>query len=113
MSRFATQFARTGAPSLVRQFGESIVYYAGGGNAGRTIYALIERNVAVETSTGTTAQEIVVRVRNDATHGISATEINDKKDQVFVSLVVGGTPERRQITRINDDANGLVRFMVR
>lgn len=112
-TRFAAQFARTGAPSLVRQFGEPLIYYRRGGNVARLISGIVERNVAVESSTGTTSQEILIRVLDNSTTGISATEVNDQTDEIAVPLVTGGTAVRRQVTRVNDDSNGFIRFMVR
>lgn len=112
-TRFAQQFKRTGAPSLLRQFAEPIVYYPGGIADGRSIDAIVTRGVEVVSETGQVAYAIVVRVLDDATLGISATEIDDGRDVVLVALNTGGTPERRQITRTKDDSNGMVRFMVR
>lgn len=111
---FAQLFSRTGAPNLVRQFGETITYYPLGAGSGRTITAKVERRVEVLAEAGDqTAQSLIITVRDDATYGISATEINDGSDEVSVSLITGGTPERRQITHVFDDSNGLVRFQVR
>lgn len=113
-TRFAQLFSRTGAPNLVRQFGEQITYYANGSGTGRTIWAIVERNVEVPPELGEqTAQALMIRVRDDSTYGISATEIDDGRDEVSVALDTGGTAERRQITSTVDDSNGMVRFMVR
>lgn len=113
MSRFSQLFSRTGAPNLVRQFGETITYYADGGDAGRSITAKVERNVAAPAETEQAGPSLVVTVLDNSTTGISATEIDDGGDEVSVALVAGGTAERRQITRVIDDSNGLVRFQVR
>lgn len=110
MSRFRSQFKRGGSVSLVRQFGETITYIPSNG-IGRSIQAIIERNVA--TPIGTTANEIICRVLDDAVLGISSTEINDGRDKVCLSLTMGGTEEIREITRMDDDSNGMVRFTVR
>jgi hypothetical protein len=113
MSRFAQQFARAGGPSLVHQFGDSIVYYPQGVSSGRTIQAMIQRGVEVVGEAGQVSYAIQVRVLDNATTGISATEIDDGRDTVSIPLIEGGTAEVRQITRMTDDSNGLVRFMVR
>ena len=113
-TRFAQQFARTGVASLLRQFGELITYYPAGGSTGREIMAIVERDVAVVSEIdGQVSKQTICRVENSATTGISSTEIDDGRDEVALPLKVGGTAERRQLTRKIGDANGFVRFMVR
>lgn len=113
-TRFAQQFKRAGVPSLVRQFGESIVYYPQGVIAnGRTIQALVERGVEVVSETGQVSYALRVRVYNDTTLGIGATEIDDGRDTVSIALITDGPATVRQITRMTDDSNGMVRFLVR
>lgn len=113
-TRFAQQFARAGAPSLVDGFGESIVYFGVGSVSGRCIDAMIERDVEVPSETGDqVVQALVVRVLDDCTLGISSTELNDGGDEVSISLKVGGPATRRQVGRRIQAANGLVRFLVR
>ncbi len=109
MSRFASQFRRSGAVALVRQFGETVVYYAQGAGDGRPIQGIVTRGQAV----GGTAQQIDVDVIDSATLGISATEINDSTDQIEVALVEGGARQRREITFVPDDSNGMLRLRVR
>jgi hypothetical protein len=76
--------------------------------------AIVERDVAVPSETGDqVAQAIIVRVLDNATSGISALEIDDGRDKVSLPLRVGDSPQQRNITRRMDDANGVVRFMVR
>jgi hypothetical protein len=98
----------------VREFGEPITYFPNGGSVGRCIDAIVERDVNVPSETGDqVAQALVIRVLDNCTTGISALEINDGKDAVSVPLKTGGTPTRRVIARKIDDANGMVRFLVR
>lgn len=110
-SQFRNQFRRSAAPSLVRQFGEEVLYYPRGGSVCRTIKAIVERSE--ELVENGIAQMVMVRVINDCTLGISATEIDDGRDEVAVALIEGGSLERRQIVRMTDDSNGMVRFRVR
>jgi hypothetical protein len=113
-SRFAQQFSRAGAPSLVSQFGESITYYPQGVIAnGRPIDAIIERNVEVVNESGLVSYAIIVRVLDHAVKGILSTAIDDGRDTISVSFIPDGIAEVRQITRMTSDANGMVRFMVR
>ena len=112
-SRFRNQFRRAGGPSLVSQFGEDVTYYPlGSDGCGRAIKAIVERAEEV-LETGAVAQMVMVRVVNDATIGISATEINDGRDEIAIALTEGGTVQRRHIVRMTDDSNGMVRFRVR
>lgn len=111
-TQFATQFRRTGAPGLLRQFGESIVYYpVGSTDDARTITAIVERSEEVVGEQVT--QVIRCRVLDDTTLGIGSREINDGRDQVAVADVPDGAQKRREITRMEDDSNGMVRFKVR
>lgn len=111
-TRHATRFSRTGAPILVREFGETIIYYPGGStDDARNIQAIVERGE--ELVDGQVTQAILCRVIDDTTLGIGSLEINDGRDQVAVADVSGGTRKRREITRMTDDSNGMVRFKVR
>lgn len=111
MSRFRSQFKRGGAVSLVRQFGEWITYYSRGAD-GRRIQAIVARSVEVGPA-GVPAQLITCSVIDDADIGISATEIDDGRDEILISLEQGGEAQRREITLMDDDSSGMVRFRVR
>ena len=110
MSRFRSQFKRGPAVSLVRQFGETITYYPLG-NGGRSIQAIVTRGQ--EVLNGIVAQLITCSVLDDATLGVSSSEIDDGRDQVGIALEQGGEVLRREITLLDDDSNGMVRFRVR
>ncbi|MEM1224607.1 MAG: hypothetical protein AAGJ40_02860 [Planctomycetota bacterium] len=110
---FSRQFSRTGAPLLMRQFGEDLVYWANGATAGRGIKAIVERDVDVIAETGeVTAHATVVRVQNHNRCGISSVEIDTGGDAVDVSLRIGEPATRRQIVQVLSTANSIVRFMV-
>ena len=111
-TRFAQQFKRTGVPMLLRQLGESVTYYAGGTGAGRAVSALIERDVQVITDEGVPALQTFITVTNDATIGISSTEIDTGRDKVSFSLRIGESPQIRQIATVASTDNGRVRFEV-
>lgn len=112
MSRFASQYRRSGAPALVRQFGETVIYYARGVGDGRTIQGIVTRGQSVG-PTGHTAQQIDIEVIDSAAIGISASEVDDGCDQIGVALIQGGDLQRREITLVPDDSNGMVRLRVR
>lgn len=111
-TRFAQQFSRLGVDSLLRQFGESITYYAEGAGSGRSITAMIQRDVSVVDESGQViSQATVMRVKDDSTYGISATEI-DTIDEVSFELRVGETAQRKVIAKVLGTDNGFVRFEV-
>jgi hypothetical protein len=109
----ATRFQRNSFRLLLREMGEPLTYYADGGVSGRPIDGIVERNVEVPSGNGDVAQALIIRVLDSLTEGIAASEIDDGQDDISVPLKAGGTAERRRISRFIDDANGVVRFMVR
>lgn len=111
-SRFALQFTRSGVPGLMRQFGEPVTYYASGTGSGRAIQAMIERDVQVITDQGIPALQTLVTVKDDATLGISATEIDTGSDTLGIALRVGESAQIRQIVRVVSTENGQVQFEV-
>ena len=75
--------------------------------------AIVERGTfEVISETGdVTSQAIVVKVRNDSTYGISATEIDTGGDELNVAIRAGGTAQRRAIVRVLSDNGAFVRFL--
>lgn len=113
-TRHATRFKTSSFRLLLREFGETITYFAGGAGAGLSIEAIVERDVEVPSETGDqVALALVLRVLDSATEGISSASINDGGDEVSVAFIPDGTLQRRRIARTIDDANGVVRFLVR
>jgi len=101
VTRFASQFKRTAAPNLLRQFGECVTYYANGSTSGREIMAIVERD----------APEFTIRVRNSDRDGIGSDEIDTGGDELGFSLRVGDAAVRRSIVRLLDDSNGMTRVV--
>jgi hypothetical protein len=116
-TRFAQIFKRTGARNLLAQFGESegIVYYPRGSGSPRSISAIVTRNNPdiISEVGDVISQYLFVRVLNDETSGISATEIDSGIDMVDVALRTDGHRERRPIVKVTDTSGGMVRFIVR
>lgn len=99
---------------LLREHGEPVTYFPFGSVTGRSITAIVERNVEVPSESGDqVSYAIICRVLDDETDGILATEIDDGRDEISLPLITGGPAKRRSITRTMDDANGAVKFMVR
>lgn len=111
-TRFATQFARTGAVNLSLQFGETIEYYNRAGDPVRVVQAMIDRNVEVISEAGVPGHATIIRVQDDSTSGITSTEIDTGGDEVAYARRVGEDRKRRAVVRVESTENGLVRFMV-
>lgn len=114
MNPLATLFKRSAAPLLLGTMGETVTYYAEGGVSGRSITALVERGifeVPQETGEQVTAS-LSIRVYNDSTTGISATEIDTGLDEIGAALRDGAAESRRRIVRVISDANGMLRLLV-
>jgi len=113
-TRHATRFKRDSFRLLLREHGETITFFADCAGRSREIQAIVERNVEVPSESGDqVALAIVIRVLDSSTEGISATEIDDGKNEISVPLKEGATASRRFIGRRINDANGVVRFVVR
>lgn len=113
-TRFAQHFKRTAVPNILRQFGETVVYFAGGIGAGREITAAVVRDpLAIIAEIGEVlTNAMIVRVTNDATLGMLVTDIDTGRDRLRVPLEVDGDPQIRSVVRILSDANGFVRLLV-
>lgn len=112
-TRFASQFKRTAVPNLVRQFGESIVYYASG-SSGRPVNAIVVRDpnaILAEIGEALTGA-MIIRVSNSLIDGINALTIDTGTDRVEVAMIADGDKELRSIVRVLSDANGFLRFLV-
>lgn len=110
---FARQFKRTGVPNLLRQFGETVAYYAGGAGTGRSIKAIVERSpMAGITAAEFASQAITVRVANQEGCGISSSEIDTASDEISVSLRVGADAQRRSVSRVMSDNGGFLTLVV-
>lgn len=112
-TRFSQRFSRTSAPSLVREFGETVTYYPAGGGASRSIQAMVDRESIRFVGPGEAqVQQITVRVRNHATLGILSDLIDTGGDAVALPLRVGESAVQRSIVRVLSTENGLVEFVV-
>ena len=94
------------------EFAETVVYYAGGGSVGRAIKAVIERDVQTITDQGIPALATFINVANDATLGITSTEVDTGRDKLSVSLRLNETAQLRQIIQVTDTDDGMIRFEV-
>jgi hypothetical protein len=113
-TRFAQHFKRTSVPNILRQFGETVVYFAGGIGSGKEIEATVVRDpLAIIAEIGEVlTQAMIVRVTNDAVLGMLVTDIDTGRDRIRVPLESDGNPEVRSVVRILSDVNGFVRLLV-
>ena len=114
MTRFATQFAGTGARNLIKQFGETVGYYNAAGGPVRNVSAIVERreSVIIAEVGDLNGQFVIVRTLDDSTDGIASSELNTGGDEISVALRVGTTAERRSVARVLNNDNGMTRVLV-
>ena len=112
-TQFGKRFKRSGGRRLTRRFGEKVSYFKLDIEAGRKITARVERDgIEAISVSGTNSKAIIVTVIDCKCDGITAKELNTGGDELLVAVEVGDEPQRRTITRLLSDANGLVRFLV-
>lgn len=112
MTTFDERFAARGAPRLLDEFGETVVYKPSGG-APRTITAMVTRNPPEEIADGVRVNDLIVEVYNDATTGIVAASVKPGQDTLFVSDITGGAARDKSILSVLDSTGGMVRLLVR
>ena len=112
-TRFASLFKRTGTANLLRQFGETVLYYPCGPET-REIQAIVIRDMAaiIAAVGDVVGQSLILRVKNDSVEGISSTEIDTGTDRIYVALEADGEQTIRTIVQVLGDSNGFVRFLV-
>jgi hypothetical protein len=95
-------------------FAETVTYYPDGDlEAGREIAAIIDRDIqSIDPVENVLGFVTMVRVYDDSTRGISATEINTHRDKLGIAMRVGESQRVRQITRVVSTEHGSVRFEI-
>ena len=98
---------------MIRQFGESIEYYASG-SSGRSVDAIVVRDpIAILAEIGEALTgAMIVRVSNSNVDGINANTIDTGTDRVEIALTADGDKEMRSVVRVLSDSNGFLRFLV-
>ena len=94
------------------EFAETVTYYANGIGQGRSIKAVVERDVQQITDQGLPALATFVNVANHATLGILGTEVDTGVDTLGVSLRYGESAQIRQIVYVEDVDDGMLRIQV-
>ena len=88
-------------PAMMHSFGETVSYTPAGGEA-REITAAVRRQPPgpVEGMPAGRGPQLTIAVANDATTGISSSELDTGGDTVTVAVRVGQTPKVRAIVGI-------------
>lgn len=103
----------TGAPTLVYQFGEPVTYFPQGAEPGRSIRAIVERDVATVDEAGEVlAVKTFVGIIDSATDGIAVTEFDSGRDKISFPFRLGEDPTTRQMVRVGTTSIGLIRYEV-
>lgn len=95
------------ATEAIRLLDSETVVYAPVVGEARSISALVDREVAVETPTGPVLTTLV-RVRNDATLGIASTQVDTGGDTIACAVKRGDTAQARRITQIVHQCAGML-----
>lgn len=107
--RFHQQFSRHAAPTLIREFGEPLVYQSRRGWV-REVQAIVERDTEVFGGTGdVVVYDMVIRVLDTAA-GIRQVEIDTGGDKIAIGLREDEDLQYRAVSRLLSTENGLVRF---
>ena len=95
-TRFDSHFAAAGFPSLLDNFGESILYVPYGG-ALRYVTAIVEREPpsVFDASGNAVFPKASIRVYNSTRSGIASSEVDIGKDEIEMYLKVGDTSVQR------------------
>lgn len=105
------QFLTIGLAAQFARFGEAAQYLKHGVETPRDITVIVDREPPEDLAAapGVPTPRIELHVRNDATHGIAATELNRGADQVSFAWRLGGEVKTYQIGRLmRQDAGVLV-----
>ena len=98
-------------------FAESVTYYPhrfGTAATPRVINAVVVRNqVAVFNPDEQIVPEFEVRVSNDATTGISSSELNTGGDMIKLAVRIGQTAEKRSVQYLTEHDDGMLVLICR
>lgn len=92
-------------------FAEAVTYWARGSNTGRSINAVVSREQIVGFDADNNQVNIAawqVHVANDASTGISSTELNMGGDQIAFPPRDGQTAVRKSITQLLIQDHGML-----
>jgi hypothetical protein len=92
-------------------FAESVTYRKRDGTT-RSIFAVVAREPVEQTSAGA-KRSVRVEVRNDATLGISMSELDRGTDEIQVAADAGGTAYWMRVASVETSDSGTVRMILR
>ena len=114
-SVFDTRFARSGFVRLLRHHGETVTYLPAAGGS-RSLTAIIDREppTIYDASGNAVTAEFMVRVHNDSTIGISASELDTGGDGIeLLEHSSDTTPVRKTILKMVSQDGGVVVLALR
>lgn len=113
MSVYSDMMADAGLPMLMDGVGESLTVYPDGVTA-RVVNGFVERNPP-EPLDGADAlsPRLVITLANNATTGMTASEVNTGLSTVSIAAKPGGSATTRPIVSIIDQDAALIRVGVR
>ncbi len=109
VSQFDRTFKRSGFPGLKKQFSEPIVYYLAA-LPSRSLDAIIERGPPAfyDAAGNVVLPSFIVRMDNDATSGVLASEVDTGGDEVELIKELGGvTASRTSVLKIISQDSGV------
>lgn len=115
MSQFDALYRDLAAEPLIEFNGEPVTYWPRGENAGRVIEkAIVIRSPRSRIAeSGNLAPHAEIKVYDDASRGIAASEIDTGGDEIEFSFEVGKAPTKHRITRRISISGGIVHLEVR
>ncbi len=100
--------------AFLAPFGESVNYLPRGSSTPRPITANVQREgiQLIEGTESATAPAFTLHAKNDATTGISGTELDTGGDAIQLPDVSGGTNVTRRVRRLVDSDPGMLVLLV-
>lgn len=107
MGDFAISMQEASEAAMTVLDAETVTYTPNGGDA-RSISALVQRELPIEVPGGAVVPGARLTVRNDATDGIAAGDVDTGGDTVAWSPKRGGSSRTSRIVRIAYAGSGMV-----
>ena len=103
------------ADNVLSTLGEESVTYLPSGGDSRAITAIVNRSppAGLDGAPHGHAPLATIVVKNDATDGISSSEINTAKDKLKLPVRIGQSPQARRLTKILSQDAGMMKLEVR
>lgn len=102
------------APDFLSTFGETVTYYPkAGGSREITVVVTREQPADLDGAPHGQAPRLTIAVANDATTGISSSEVDTGGDEVKLARRIGETAINRRITKLLSQDAGMIELELR